>query len=89
MFDSPELIDFRRQVRSFVQARLPADVREAIHHGRQINRAQYDAWHQVLATQGWLVPHWPVAWGGQGWPIPANHLDGPYGFPGEVTNWRG
>ena len=26
--------------------------------------------------------------GGQGWPLPANHLDGPYGFPGEVTNRR-
>jgi hypothetical protein len=28
--------------------------------------------------------------GGQGWPIPGNFLEGPYGFPGEATNrWPG
>lgn len=26
--------------------------------------------------------------GGQGWPLPANHIGGPYGYPGEPTNRR-
>jgi len=27
--------------------------------------------------------------GGQGWPMPANYQDGPYGYPGEPTSLRG
>jgi hypothetical protein len=26
--------------------------------------------------------------GGQGWPLPANHFNGPYGYPGDPTNRR-
>ncbi len=26
--------------------------------------------------------------GGQGWPVPATHLEGPYGYPGDLTNRR-
>lgn len=67
MFDSPELMDFRAEVRRFVEARLPADVRVATRAGRQLSKAQYVRWHEILAAQGWLVPHWPVEAGGLGW----------------------
>ena len=69
MFDTPELSDFRLQVRSFVQGQLPPDVRQAIYHGRQLSRAQHEACHGALAAQGGLVPHWPEKWGGRGWTI--------------------
>ena len=67
MFDSPELMDFRSDVRAFVEARLPADIRAATRAGRQLSKAQYVRWHEILAAQGWLVPHWPVEAGGLGW----------------------
>jgi alkylation response protein AidB-like acyl-CoA dehydrogenase len=67
MFDSPELMDFRAEVRAFVEARLPADIRAATRAGRQLSKAQYVRWHEILAAQGWLVPHWPVEAGGLGW----------------------
>jgi len=67
MFDSPELMDFRAEVREFVEARLPADIRAATRAGRQLSKAQYVRWHEILAAQGWLVPHWPVEAGGLGW----------------------
>jgi acyl-CoA dehydrogenase len=66
MFDSPELMDFRAEVRAFVEARLPADIRAATRAGRQLSKAQYVRWHEILAAQGWLVPHWPVEAGGLG-----------------------
>jgi acyl-CoA dehydrogenase len=67
MFDTPELADFRAEVRAFVEARLPADIRAASRAGRQLSRAQYVQWHVLLAERGWLVPHWPVEAGGLGW----------------------
>jgi acyl-CoA dehydrogenase len=67
MFDSPELMDFRAEVRAFVEARLPADIRAATRAGRQLSKAQYVRWHEILAAQGWLVPHWPIEAGGRGW----------------------
>jgi acyl-CoA dehydrogenase len=67
MFDTPELAAFRTQVRQFVQTQLPADLRETVRHGRQPVLAQYLAWHDALVAQGWLVPHWPRAWGGCDW----------------------
>ncbi|MBL8384666.1 MAG: acyl-CoA dehydrogenase family protein [Burkholderiales bacterium] len=67
MFDTPELAAFRAQVRAFVRAELPDDVRATVRAGRQLAREQYERWHARLAARGYLVPHWPVEAGGQGW----------------------
>ena len=69
MFDTPELAVFRAKVRQFVQQQLPTDLRATVRAGRQLSAAQYRAWHAILAAQGWLVPHWPQRWGGQGWSV--------------------
>ena len=67
MFDTPELAAFRAEVKSFVEARLPADIRAATRAGRQLSKAQYVTWQRILAERGYLVPHWPLGAGGQGW----------------------
>lgn len=68
--DHHELDRFRQQVRDFVREHLPADIRDAVRRGQQIPRDRQQAWHAILAAQGYLVPHWPQAWGGQGWTVP-------------------
>lgn len=69
MFDTPELAAFRERMRSFLRTRLPEDVRAATRCGQPLARDRLVAWHEILAAEGLLVPHWPPAWGGQGWSV--------------------
>ncbi|MDB5702333.1 MAG: acyl-CoA dehydrogenase protein [Sphingomonadales bacterium] len=58
---------FRAEVRAFVAAELPDDLRRrasADYHARRDDQAR---WAKILARQGWSVPHWPVVYGGTGW----------------------
>lgn len=69
MFDTPELAAFRDRIRAFLRTHLPDDVRAATRNGQQLARERLVAWHEILAAEGLLVPHWPPAWGGQGWDV--------------------
>lgn len=61
---------FRNEVRSFVRGMLPSDIKEAVWRGHQVPRERLIAWHEILAANQYLVPHWPREWGGQGWSVP-------------------
>jgi acyl-CoA dehydrogenase len=69
VFDTPELAAFRDRIRAFLRTHLPDDVRAATRNGQQLARERLVAWHEILASEGLLVPHWPTAWGGQGWDV--------------------
>ena len=60
---------FRQGIRDFVRSALPADIRQAVQQGQPLARERQVAWQEILAARGYLVPHWPVAWGGQGWSV--------------------
>ncbi len=60
-------IAFRREVRDFLRASLPAATRAKMIEGRKIDRDELTAWTRTLHARGWAVPHWPVEWGGTGW----------------------
>ncbi|MBX3622221.1 MAG: acyl-CoA dehydrogenase family protein [Rhizobacter sp.] len=64
---SPEELAFRDEVRSWLDANLPADIRQKVHEHRELGKADFKRWHKILADKGWAVPHWPEAWGGTGW----------------------
>lgn len=70
--DSFSTIDpdpFRQAVRQFVREKLPSDLRKTIARGQQPTPPQLMAWHERLAADGILVPHWPAGWGGRGWTV--------------------
>ncbi|WP_326536564.1 acyl-CoA dehydrogenase family protein [Pseudorhodoferax sp.] len=69
MTDTPELHAFRARIRNVLRQRLPDDVRTATRNGQQLARDRLVAWHEILASEGLLVPHWPRAWGGQDWDV--------------------
>ncbi len=69
MFDSPDIPTFQRVLADFLRARLPEDIRAAVRAGLPLPRERTIAWHEILAADGLLVPHWPVAWGGRGWNV--------------------
>jgi alkylation response protein AidB-like acyl-CoA dehydrogenase len=58
---------FRQEVRAFVQAKLPDDIRRKVELGLRLEHADYVTWFRILEARGWLTPNWPVEHGGPGW----------------------
>jgi alkylation response protein AidB-like acyl-CoA dehydrogenase len=57
---------FADEVRAFVKANLPADIRDKVKNGKHLGRDDYMRWQQALGAQGWLVYTWPKKHGGPG-----------------------
>jgi acyl-CoA dehydrogenase len=91
--DDP-LAAFRADIRAFIAAELPPEVREKVRRGIELSKADSLAWNHKLAAQGWLAPNWPVEWGGTGWSaaeraafqeeMATHHAPEPVGFPFEM-----
>ena len=65
---------FRDQVRAFLEAELPADLRHKVHHHLRLRKDDYVRWHRILARQGWVAPGWPREYGGPGWTPVQRHI---------------
>ena len=65
--ESPELSQFRGQVRAWMAANLPGGLREQGHqyHGIE-DSPNMTEWYRRLAAQGWLAYRWPKEHGGPG-----------------------
>ena len=61
--DTPAEAEFRLQVRSWLEANLPAGLR-----GRTVRPppAELMPWYRTLSRKGWIAPHWPTQYGGMG-----------------------
>ena len=61
--DAPAEAEFRMQVRTWLEANLPAALR-----GRTARPppAELMPWYQTLSRKGWIAPHWPREYGGMG-----------------------
>jgi pimeloyl-CoA dehydrogenase large subunit len=64
---SPEEAAFRDEVRAFIKAELPDEIREKLIAGRELGKQDYVDWQRKLNAKGWAVPHWPEQWGGRNW----------------------
>jgi len=58
---------FRLEVREFITASLPADLRRKVELGERLERADFVRWQDILAARGWYAYSWPAQWGGPGW----------------------
>ncbi|CAE6821456.1 acyl-CoA dehydrogenase family protein [Paraburkholderia domus] len=58
---------FREEVRAFVQASLPVDIRGKVLSHQRIEKDDYVRWHRILHAHGWGAPTWPKEFGGTGW----------------------
>ena len=63
---TPEEQKFADEVRAFVKANLPADIRDKVRNGKHLIRDDYMRWQQALGKKGWLVYTWPKKHGGPG-----------------------
>ncbi len=75
--DSPEEAVFRGEVRSFIEAECPKDLRRAGVRGAMFGGGSAGAygpeyrelsrgWQRKLAERGWAAPQWPKEYGGAG-----------------------
>ncbi len=71
---SVDELAFRDEVRSWLQASLPADLREKGERFAHLSKDDLMRWHRILAKQGWVAPHWPKEWGGTGWNVVQRYL---------------
>ena len=72
-FSAAEL-DFRDEVRGWLRANLPADLREKVVGYQDLSRDDLLRWHRILAKKGWIAPAWPQEWGGTGWNLAQRFL---------------
>jgi len=63
---TPEERAFADEVRAYVRANLPADVRDKVASGKHLTRDDHMRWQQALGRKGWLVYTWPKKHGGPG-----------------------
>ena len=58
---------FQKEVRTFVEEKLPAEIRTKTDRGIALDRQDYVNWQRILNDRGWLAPGWPVEHGGTDW----------------------
>jgi len=57
----------RKEVRSFLKAKLPEDIRDRSLNGEIRVADDIRRWQRILHAQGWGAPSWPKEFGGTGW----------------------
>ena len=58
---------FRDDVRDWLSAHLPPELREKVVRYESLAKDELIRWHRILAAKGWVAPAWPQEWGGTGW----------------------
>ncbi|QUN32766.1 acyl-CoA dehydrogenase family protein (plasmid) [Cupriavidus sp. KK10] len=58
---------FRQEIRDFIAANLPGDMRQRLRAGGFASKADTELWQRRLNARGWGAPAWPRAFGGAGW----------------------
>jgi alkylation response protein AidB-like acyl-CoA dehydrogenase len=71
---SAEELAFRDEVRAWLRANLPADLREKVEDYAHLSKDDLLRWHRILAAKGWVAPAWPREWGGTGWNVVQRYI---------------
>ena len=64
---SADEIAFRDEVRGWLAANVPADLRQKVLDYQELSKEDLVRWHKILAAKGWVAPAWPREWGGTDW----------------------
>jgi alkylation response protein AidB-like acyl-CoA dehydrogenase len=65
---------FRAEVRAFLEAEIPADIRSKVRLGRRMHRDDLMRWQKILHGRGWGAGMWPQRFGGAGWTVVQQHI---------------
>ena len=62
-----EELAFQKEVREFLEKKLPADVKDRYERGLHYTKEGQVRWQKILNEKGWMAPNWPAEYGGTGW----------------------
>jgi alkylation response protein AidB-like acyl-CoA dehydrogenase len=71
---TPREESFRTEVRAFLEAELPEDIRRKMRLGRRLHKDDMVRWQKILHRRGWGAGMWPERFGGAGWSVVQQHL---------------
>ena len=71
---SPEETAFRDEVRTWIRANLPTELRDKVLNYRELTKDDLLRWHKILAKKGWVAPFWPKEWGGTDWTVVQRYI---------------
>ena len=71
---SAEERTFRDKVRAWLDANLPADLKEKVAAFAVLTKEETQRWHRILSDKGWVAPAWPEEWGGTGWNVVERYI---------------
>ncbi|TAK82859.1 MAG: pimeloyl-CoA dehydrogenase large subunit [Betaproteobacteria bacterium] len=71
---SAEEAAFRDEVRAWLSASLPLDLRQKVSSYAHLSKDDLMRWHRILAEKGWVAPAWPKEWGGTGWNLVQRYI---------------
>jgi len=65
---------FRAEVRAFLEAELPDDIRLKVRLGRRMHKDDLVRWQKILHRRGWGAGMWPRRYGGCDWNVVEQHI---------------
>ncbi|MEQ9227976.1 MAG: acyl-CoA dehydrogenase family protein [Parvibaculum sp.] len=71
---SPDELAFRDEVREFIANNYPQELKGGRRTRGEMSKEDILKWHRILYKKGWVVPHWPVEYGGTGWTITQRYI---------------
>jgi alkylation response protein AidB-like acyl-CoA dehydrogenase len=71
---SAEELAFRDEVRAWLGANLPAELRDKVESYAHLSKDDLLSWHRILAKKGWVAPAWPRELGGTGWNVVQRYI---------------
>ena len=71
---TPQEEAFRAEVRAFLDAEVPAQVRAKVRLGRRLHKDDMVGWQKILHRRGWGAGMWPTRFGGAGWSVVQQYI---------------
>jgi len=71
---TPEEQAFQQEVRDFVRANLPEDIKYKVDNNLLKKKSDFVRWEKILYENGYYAGTWPKEYGGQGWTVKQQYL---------------
>ena len=71
---TPEEQAFQQEVRDFIRANLPEDIKYKVDNNLLKKKSDFVRWEKILYEGGYYAGSWPKEYGGRGWTVMQQYL---------------